>query len=383
MTSIKLPACNRMRLLCSTQRLLKDEGGNTLPFVAAAFIPLAAMIGGGLDIARAHLAKSRLSQACDAAALAGRRAMVAENIDTAKPEALKFFNYNFPQGYMETAAFNPVITRPDTGTVKVAANTTVPTTVMKIFNQPSLPIAVECDATQNFDNIDIVMVLDTTGSMDQSINGEKKIVSLRKAVMALYDELASAQTQLEAQGLRLRYSVVPYSSTVNVGKLVQAVNPSYIATSWQYQSRSPRAGGGFNYAPRNVDVSEFIKGNAVNAATIVGGSNNWVTWNGCIEERPTSNAITSSTKPSVNNIPSSARDLDIDGVPDSNPNSKWGPQFPAVQYLVNGSSPAQNFCPPEARRLSKMSRSELQTYVNNLTLRGRRTTMSAWSGAPG
>ena len=193
-----------------------------MAIVAGAIIPLTAVIGGGLDVARANLAQSRLSQACDAAALAGRRAMSNEDIETAKPEATKFFNFNFPQNYMGTAAFTPVITKPDTGTVKVAAATTVPTTIMKIFGHASIPIKVDCDATQNFDNLDIVLVLDVTGSMANNLSGEQKIVSLRKAVMALYDELASAQTQLSAQGLRLRYAIVPYSMTVNVGKLVRA-----------------------------------------------------------------------------------------------------------------------------------------------------------------
>ena len=47
--------------------------------------------------------------------------------------------------------------------------------------------------------------------------------------MALYDELRPIQTQLEANGLRLRYGVVPYSTTVNVGALIRSVNPAEIA----------------------------------------------------------------------------------------------------------------------------------------------------------
>ena len=60
---------------------------------------------------------------------------------------------------------------------------------------------------------------------------------MRDAVMALYDELAPTQTQLQANGLRLRYGVVPYSSTVNVGALIRAVNPAYLADNATYSSR--------------------------------------------------------------------------------------------------------------------------------------------------
>ena len=53
--------------------------------------------------------------------------------------------------------------------------------------------------------------------------------------MALYDELQPIQTQLEANGMRLRYGVVPYSTTVNVGALIRAVNPAYLVDSMPYQ----------------------------------------------------------------------------------------------------------------------------------------------------
>ena len=93
-----------------------------------------------------------------------------------------------------------------------------------MFGFTTLPLDVTCDASLNFVNTDVMLVLDTTGSMDDDINGNstsndanRKITALRDAVMALYDELRPIQTQLEANGLRLRYGVVPYSTTVNVG----------------------------------------------------------------------------------------------------------------------------------------------------------------------
>ena len=358
------------RLLRAGTRLARNERGNTMAVIAGAIIPLTAVIGGGLDIARAHLAQSRLSQACDAAALAGRRAMSNEDIETAKPEANKFFNFNFPQGYMGTAAFTPTITKPDTGTVKVEAQTSVPTTLMRIFTKTSIPIKVDCDATQNFDNIDIVLVLDVTGSMDNSINGEKKIVSLRKAVMALYDELASAQTQLTAQGLRLRYAIVPYSTNVNVGKLVQAVNPSYLASQATYQSRTRTCDAQGNncvntFGPKLVNVTNYLTGANINANTIVGGSDKWTTWNGCIEERQTVNTITASSSAAYSNIPSGALDLNIDKIPDGNNNTKWVPSFPKIVYLTNNTN-AGHYCPVEAKRLNVMTKAQMQTYVDNL-----------------
>src|SRR5690606_40200961 len=55
------------------RRLCSDTAGNTLAIVAAALIPITAMIGSGLDLSRAYMAKRRLQSACDAASLAAGR----------------------------------------------------------------------------------------------------------------------------------------------------------------------------------------------------------------------------------------------------------------------------------------------------------------------
>ena len=235
-------------------RLFADTAGNTLAMAAAAMIPLAGLIGGGIDMSRAYMAQSRLQMACDAAALAGRRVMTGGTVDTTvQNEALKFFRFNFPTGENSTtppfgvASFTPAVTGGDNMTVIVKANTTVPTTVMSMFGYNNIPISVDCNARLDFRNTDIVLVLDTTGSMlcapseaSCSNTTEKttsKIVALRAAVLALYDTLATAQTTLESQGLRLRYGIVPYSAGVNVGAAITSVDSNYLVSNWNYQSR--------------------------------------------------------------------------------------------------------------------------------------------------
>lgn len=236
---------NKRSLKGWLSRLARDQKGNTLAIVGAALVPLTAMIGSGVDMSRAYMAKQRLQAACDAASLAGRRAMTNDTLSsTVTAEATKFFNFNFPQGSYQTAAFTPSVTRPSSGVVAVAASTTIPTAIMKIFGFTSLPISVTCDASLNFVNTDVMLVLDVTGSMDDDVNGnatsvtaDKKITALKDAVMALYDALAPVQAQLAANNMRLRYGVVPYSSTVNVGSLIRAVNPNYLADDVDYEAR--------------------------------------------------------------------------------------------------------------------------------------------------
>ena len=382
-------------------KLGRDQRGNAMIIAAAAIIPLMACIGGGLDVSRAYLVKARLHDACDASALAGRRAMTNEDITTAQPEATKFFNFNFPQGYMGTATFTPQITHPATGVVEVQAATSTPTTLMKIFGYGSIPVSVDCNATQNFDNIDIVLVLDTTGSMNClpsdpancSSSSEKsgsKISGLRQAVMALYDQLSAAQTQLAAEGLRLRYAVVPYTSAVNIGKVIYAQNPNYLASSWTYQSRVPNftiskgksVFSNWTYKPVTYNVASFLSGGSLTTPTGSNGSNQSFTWSGCVEEPQTDSTITSSS--STSSIPSGAYDLQMDLIPSSSA-TQWKalladssnntPEFfrpQTANYTTSNDYTANTWvsCPAEASRLAAMDRTSLQNYVNGLFARG-------------
>lgn len=264
------------------QRLRLDTAGSTLAIVAAALIPITAMIGSGLDVSRAYMAKSRMQSACDAASLAARRVMrndelTQEVVDTGR----QFFNFNFEQGLYNTEPFEVAVSKPETGLIRVNASTRIPTTVMQLFGFDSLALNVNCEASLNFVNTDVVLVLDVTGSMLDDINGNsthvnanRKITALQDAVMALYDELAPMQAQLKAQGLRLRYGVVPYSSTVNVGHLLYAENPSFIRTSTPYQSRVATYESSPTYEPTDVSTtsSQYFQ---------VGGNNRQISNSNC------------------------------------------------------------------------------------------------------
>jgi Flp pilus assembly protein TadG len=343
------------RLFALIRRFVGDRAGNSLILTGALIIPLFALIGSGVDVGRVYMARSRMQQACDAAALAGRWAFSQGSAtDTASAEALKYFNFNFPQRSYGTAAFTPTVTVTGTTakTVAVSASTTTNMSMMAVFGAPPMTISATCTAKQDFVNTDIVLVLDVTGSMaDPATYGDTqtKIQALRAAVLALYDQLAPIQTQLEAAGMRLRYSIVPYSSTVNVGKLIYDVNTGYLQTStkyWhkdctQYDWRGRCSTWGTPYQlTANHDSNWFLN-----------------TWGGCIEERQTTSSITSTTTA----IPSAAYDLDVDLIPNSAA-TRWAPYDTDAQNANN-----QTACPYRAKRLQAWSRSDLSTYLNALS----------------
>ncbi len=381
-------------------RIARNDHGNALIITAAALVPLLALVGSGVDMSRAYMAQARLQQACDAASLAGRRVMTGGNLDSnVTSEANKFFNFNFPQGTWNTDPFTPVVKLGTDSTLVITASTRIKTSIMSFFGFTTLPLSVACDAKQDFVNTDIVLVLDTTGSMaDKASSGDTdtKIVALRKAVLALYDELSSVQTKLAAAGLRLRYGIVPFSSGINARDAIMAASPSYIVSdSWTYQTRqvaetSPGSvsaynctryySGGyyvtttrtcryFTYGQRSLDVSRYVAGADVDVTPTVGPDSlanpqpRITRWEGCIEERQTSSSITSGSGYS---IPSNAYDLDLATIPSSQA-TRWKPYWPEVEYRPDYGTKPQVACPNAAvTRLKTWTRSDLSSFLDTL-----------------
>lgn len=241
--------------------LFHNDAANTLAMVAAALVPLLAMVGGGVDASLYYMTASRMQAACDAGALAARRAMPAT---TMAPEhrdtGLAFFDQNFPDNMFGVTGRTRNYTATSAGVVNGTASANLPTVIMQVFGFDSLNVSVSCSADINISNTDIVFVLDVTGSMSQCPNGTEcnsnsnsKIVGLRNAVIGFYDTVA-ASTSPSAQ---VRYGVVPYSQQVRVGHLIP---DQYMASDHTYQSRVARFQDVFRTVPGNgVKVGDWIE----------------------------------------------------------------------------------------------------------------------------
>jgi Flp pilus assembly protein TadG len=236
-------------------KLLVNQNGNVVAIVAAALIPLVGIIGGGVDISRAYMTKARLQAACDAGALAARRAMTTTTYTTtADTRGKQMFNFNFkPADYEATltkgATATPFYAYADSkGKVIGTASATIPTTLMKIFGNETMTFTVKCNADFQVPNIDTVLVLDVTGSMadcpDDSncnSNSSSKIAGLKTAVKSFYDTLETAAATNPLT--QLRYGFVPYSQTTNGADLFAASPASYqlpltqLTDNWTYNSR--------------------------------------------------------------------------------------------------------------------------------------------------
>ncbi len=388
------------------RRFARDTRGNTFMIAAAAMVPMLAMIGSGIDMSRGYLARTRLQEACDAGVLATRKkigsTVITNNVIPTDAAAAgnRFFNLNFQDGAYGTTNRTFTMTLLSNYTINGTATATVPTSVMKLFTIDNLPITVNCSAQFNYSNSDIMMVLDTTGSMNDTNPGDtsSKISVLRQVVKDFYTSVEATK----GQGTRIRYGFVPYSTNVNVGFLLKS---GWMVDQNTYETRSAVGSGyyaNWRYASRSINVSGLKSSNPDTlypggtiteriAGTPSSPLNTTLTYNGCIEERATY------VIDDYNNVDlTRARDLDIDAVPVSNnPDTQWRPLFPELAYLrgitnwgnylygswspgsvdysddyTNASALGFAACPAKARKLAEMTATDVNTYVNSLVTAG-------------
>ena len=217
--------------------LLRDRGGNTTLIVAASIAPLLAIVGGGIDMGRSYLTESRLQQACDSAVLAARKklgstvvtdGLVPANVATT---GNRFFNLNFANGSFGTTNRAFAMTLESDFSISGVATVEVPTTIMKLFAFNKVDVRVKCEARLNYTNTDVMMVLDTTGSMLQinPSDTDNRITVLKSVVQTFHAQLEGSK----GPGIRIRYGFVPYAVNVNVGALLQN---DWVVNNWTYQS---------------------------------------------------------------------------------------------------------------------------------------------------
>ena len=260
------------KFLCG---MVRDRAANVLPMAAVGMLVTAALVGGGLDMSRAYRVQNRLQAACDAAVLAGRKNVGSNGFDTnAETQADNYFSTNFDETSQEAHNTAFQATSNDNGnTIEGTASTKLDTTVMQIFGFNDFSLSVDCTASMGVGNSDVVMVLDTTGSMAWAADGSwpgsgetSRIEDLQSAMKNFYDTLKTATSGTNS---RIRYGFVPYSQTVNVGKLLFDLDPNYLADSHDYQSReaiystwtelTPGSWSGYSWGscPSNTDWVDY------------------------------------------------------------------------------------------------------------------------------
>lgn len=220
-------------------RLLRDRRGNVMVLIAAAMFPLLAMIGSAVDMGRLYLVQARLQSACDAGVLAARKAVSAyPNFVPARDSGpivargTQMFKANFPDGFQAAGNLRFTLTVGPDLAVDADAAIDEPTTLMSLFGIRSVPLAAHCQSQLTVSNTDIMLAVDVTGSMNETLDGDtqSKIAVVRQVLKDFWSQLEAGKVP----GSRIRYGFVPYSTNVNVGALLK---DEWVVPQWSYQSR--------------------------------------------------------------------------------------------------------------------------------------------------
>jgi Flp pilus assembly protein TadG len=202
------------------KRLLTSEDGAVAPLVGVCIIMLIGAVAVAVDIGRGQVAQSKLQASLDSAGLAAG-AMVGQNLDEEllKPEAEKYLNANFHGSTIDATIsdFDLDLSEDET-LVTLEAEATLPTTFMRIFGENEMKVSARSEITREMTGLEVALVLDVTGSMDDPVKGNpydstKKIAALRSAGNELVNILFGSHDEVDD----LWVGVVPFSQSVNIG----------------------------------------------------------------------------------------------------------------------------------------------------------------------
>ncbi len=199
------------------QKLLSKNVKNVTKFwchqsgvVAVAFgIMIPAVIGAvglSVDMSQAYLVRARLSSALDAAALAAAasgaddEAVIQDRVDA-------FMEANYPENRIGTTVSTEVSLNGNELTVTATAR--LDTSFMRIFGYNEIDVDAQTIVQREVRGLEVVMVLDNTGSMNTNNN----IGTLRAATANFVEILFESVSDPEL----VRVGLVPYASSVNVG----------------------------------------------------------------------------------------------------------------------------------------------------------------------
>jgi len=209
-------------------RFCQEQAAATGVLIALAIIPLVGLSGLGVDGARGYFVKAKLSQAVDAAALAGGRDIFSDDLQA---EIDKYFFANFPAGYMDAVVAGPTFTTDENNEfITIEATATIKTTFMSVFDFDEMDVSARALVQRAVRGMELALIMDNTGSM----RGGNKITTMKDAAQDLINILYGDFDEIP----NFWVSLVPYTAAVNVGNThaswLRDYNPNnFTPTVWK------------------------------------------------------------------------------------------------------------------------------------------------------
>jgi Flp pilus assembly protein TadG len=215
----------------------KNQRGAVAMIFALALIPMLAFMGVALDYTRASDARAKMQAAIDSTALAVAHEAATMSDADFSTQARSMFDGNFPNE--DTVAVDSFAATRNGSVITLEAAGHLKTSLLGAIDVSSVQFGAKTTAESGSKNIEVVMALDNTGSM----NDVGKIGALRDAATALVDQLS---TYVTGPG-QLKIGMVPFAtdvrvdpndSTYNQASWIDFTNATTQSCSWTYSYRT-------------------------------------------------------------------------------------------------------------------------------------------------
>ncbi len=183
---------------------INDRSGSVVALFALSVPVVVTAVGVSVDLSKAHITKERLSRALDAAALATAAKGLTDE-DEIEASVNEYLQSNYPE---EKIGYTLDLTIVSTdSTLSIDGNAAVETSFMSMIGIDSIAVTSATQVKREVQGIEVVLVLDVTGSMDDYID------ELEDAV----EKFVNRMCEDEECPTNVKIGYVPFSTAVNVG----------------------------------------------------------------------------------------------------------------------------------------------------------------------
>jgi Flp pilus assembly protein TadG len=218
-------------------KLISSRSGNVTMVFGLSLLVLSGAVGGAIDFARWHSAKTKMQATMDSASLAGARTLQLSptaDASLAIATAQQYFDRMRPA---DANAETPTFTITESGTVvRGTANFALPTPFLSLFGHATLRGSIVSESViaaggNAGSSLEISLMLDTTGSMSG-----QKIEDLKLAAKDLVDIIVwDDQSQNYS-----KVALAPFSARVNVGNYLTQLTDVQATKSFSGVTRHGR-----------------------------------------------------------------------------------------------------------------------------------------------
>jgi len=190
------------------RRFWSDRKGNVAVLFAIAIVPIIGGIGAAVDYSLASAYRTDIQKALDATALALSKVLPIDDAAKRQEIGMQYFLASLGPNDLEDIDLEIV---PDSGKVMLHASGNYKLKIASVFGAVDFKIGASAEAIWGMGKVEVVLALDTTGSMSGN-----KLTQLKLGAQKLVDILQdSAREEGDA-----RIGIVPYTVQVRVDHAV-------------------------------------------------------------------------------------------------------------------------------------------------------------------